>query len=772
MPITKHDPLAQPRSAGPEQRMLDQQRQRFLRHQAAQLEADQQGVGWGRAWSAQTGMTLTQSLVNSATRRLVTEGDEEGFNPFTYIKERPELRDDPAIRMMVEMGQFDRSTSEDEFWFDHHTGQQYLDDADALERTSWSQYLATLSGTMYPEVAGGFLVGLGPSFAGARTLGAGVSATSRIANPAVRLTALTTATGATGLTLEEMQNQMTPVSDTPGPVNEAMAFTLPALLVAGIGLLASPAVLGRGQKLVSTRKVRRLRKDMDRLFTEPTIRPARVERGGATRPGGPDVAMGATQAAPDPAPQRLDLESMDEVYQQSRWKVERELERDPVDDTIVSIISRRGDENEALLNQLRQKYDEAGKTLHVVDHPDQPFYDLAVDAKAIMDDVGMSMAADAGDLDAGALDAAVMSVTTRYAKLQERVLPGGVTPAGRLADNTIGRIQDANRLLNGSAQTVTRAQARNWRTNESSESAESILGVYEGWRDNTAVSNRHFFRQGKREGMTYNGQPVKRLSQFNEAVSDLMRRENARARGWDVPDPDDVSPSVRQAAKTSRAFYLNMRDELEKAGLLDVGPRALRRAEQDVDSLRTKLDQAKEGLALARSQRQADLFNQDRFTQADVQARLDHEIGSMPTAIEQADTVLESLANDPDAASNLPSQFAILPDDLDALSPAQRARVAQRVPVTEDAYGVREALGDRLYEQAIAEVLGGQSGRRRNLVDGLLASPEGADPERVLDAWLFKAQQGMDPDEVRAERAIIDPAELPENTTVRVFGED
>jgi len=82
--------------------------------------------------------------------------------------------------------------------------------------------------------------------------------------------------------------------------------------------------------------------------------------------------------------------------------------------------------------------------------------------------------------------------------------------------------------------------------------------------------------------------------------------------------------------------------------------------------------------------------------------------------------------------------FAIEPDEYEGLSPQEKRQFSQRANVTEEAQPLREFLGDALYEAAKDEAIHGKAGRRRKLIADLLESPEHANPNLVMAAFLHQ----------------------------------
>ncbi len=516
----------------------------------------------GQTWRAAVGTTIVQDVIDMAVRPRF-EREDDFFLPDFFDANR-HLRDDPLVQTLRDLGQFDGVWSEGDFHFELARGRRYLEDLDTLSRASLRNKALAIGGTLIGDPTN--LLPFGAAFKLAKsgtTLG--------------RAAQFAAIAGTISVGFEELQNTLNPASDERGPINELATFGIGASLGAGVGFLTSPAVLNSLSGHIPTRKVRQMQRDWERLATEPVVR--------KFDPANPAV---------DPI--RLSL--ADEVAR-GKASIQAALADDPVDNRVVSAIHVEGDESATLIQQLRTKYQEAGKALHVIEHPDQPFANLLDDVRTIIDHSDAQAAATSAELGGNWIDRAFGAVTSRYA-----ALAAVVTPQGRLARTTLGRLHDVNRTLSGSARTVTKASADNAFGFASGTAAESVAHIYDAAKEAAVIGLRREYRALRStQNPTYNGQPIAHrfdYHTFRNAAYDLMRREHAKSRGFDVEIPTDVPQAVRDGAERVRGYFARMRDEAEGVNLLHVGPRALAVAKREVDSLTTrvaKLQRALDGAA-------------------------------------------------------------------------------------------------------------------------------------------------------------------------------
>lgn len=490
----------------------------------------------GETWRAQVGTTLVQGVMDAGAK-LISVGtlDDGKFNPYTYIKNNPTLANDPSVRLLVQRGQFDGSMSEEGFWFDMAQGRRFLDDSDTLNRAGTRNTILTAAGMMLGDPTNLIPIGLGSKFVREGT------ALARAAKAA-------TVAGGAAVVFEKLRNGLIPVSNEPGFSNEIMAGLSTGGLAAGLTLLTSPAVVGPATRFLATRKLAQMRRDLERMTTEPMVRP---------------IDPSTVQTAEDLAKVPLNTE-----IERGREFLKSALTDDPVDNRVVSALFRPGDEGAALVDALRLKYAEAGKSLHVVPHPDQWYYDLTAEVRAILDHPAMNADATAADLGGSGLDQAVSELTRRYANLQ-----ASVTPGGRVATTTLGRIADVYRTLSGSAQTVSRGSALDPFEYNAGPAAENIKGVYAGSKDRAILDLRRFYADARQSDrpLTYNGASIPGrfgYRRFMEAVHDFSRRENAVAQGFQNSLPADVHPAIREGAARVRAYFKDIGREAQRAGLL------------------------------------------------------------------------------------------------------------------------------------------------------------------------------------------------------------
>ena len=537
----------------------------------------------GEAWRARAGGTLAQAVLDEAFRPAAPT--DLGFNPYRHIAETPALANDPTIQALVDRGQFDDSDSLSDFEYDLATGRRYLDDLQTVGRAGAAKGALTAAGAMIGDPVN--LIPLGPALKAAQ---AGTTLARVVKSAAIM--------GGANLAIEKAQNALQPASNEPGLSNEALAAVSGAAFGAGLGFIASPAFKGTVGGWLQTRKMAQLRGDLERVLAEPVVPPI------------------------DPATVRTSADlanvTLGQEIASGRAFLERVLAEDPVPNRVVAALHRPGDENASLVDALRKKYADAGVPLHVADHPGQPFYDLTSEVRSILDHPNINVPAAPADF-AGysALDSAASALTTRYANFV-----ASATPGGRLAESLLGRMQDVYRTLSGSATTVTRGAALDPLGAESPVAAENLKAVLEAGKESTVVGLRRLYTGARKSGtaMVYDGRAIPArfgYGDFNKAVSDVLRRENAAAAGWPVTMPKDVPAPVRAGADLVRSYFTRMGEEAKRVGLLPAtaDPSKYLPRVYDIPQLLARPDDFK--ARLARGFEQSSLRDGDRIITPD-----------------------------------------------------------------------------------------------------------------------------------------------------------
>ena len=233
------------------------------------------------------------------------------------------------------------------------------------------------------------------------------------------------------------------------------------------------------------------------------------------------------------------------------------------------------------LEQLQEKADNEGWTLQVLRHPDQDVMDTYDLGQDIMNSPAMNRIASKKQLEAGPLDRGISAVSSTYAKVQSVVTPGA-----RTANRQLTIVEDMYRTLSGSAHTVTQASVVNPLNRQVGVTAEGYASQLHKQSEQLTANLIRIHRQARRDakgtGINYDGGFVpasltKGQVQFEEAVSDYIRRKHASEMGYDVEVPTDVHPSIKEAATESERYFTMMGDELVKSGILDADNRLLGR---------------------------------------------------------------------------------------------------------------------------------------------------------------------------------------------------
>lgn len=279
---------------------------------------------------------------------------------------------------------------------------------------------------------------------------------------------------------------------------------------------------------------------------------------------GPQFAMGAASAS-----ELRPKLTLDQEYAVGVDFLKQALNETPAPNRPIAVLHRDGDEASVLLKQLRQKYDKAKERLHVIDHPAQAEYDLLKDATDLLAAAGEMSEATAADLESGYATTAANAVARQYARTQ-----GAVTPLGRVANSTVGRLHNILRTLSSSMQTVTRGSAKDPWGFTSGTSAEAIKGVLEGAKDIAVIGMRRAYRLASQNGesrIDFAGLTFRARGDYGgfvKAVSEFYRLNHAAELGYTVPKTDGAHPAIVEGAEQARRYLSMMRARGEEVGLL------------------------------------------------------------------------------------------------------------------------------------------------------------------------------------------------------------
>ena len=551
MPITSIAPNKTRQFAGPMDLLQQHAMEVALFGDPFERYAEPNNSSWLATWKGMARMGNIHGITSRVVRSFTAEPRvDPDFNPYQYIKDHPELEDDWQIQFMVERGQFDNAFNIEQFDYEVAIGRQYLDDIDTFDKATstqaWAVGVPQFFGDPTLLIPGTALAKLGLAAKGGTTL-----------TKALKMAAVASAMG---LAYEKTRNTLLPVTDTPGLSNELLVMGISAAIGSSLSLLTTSAGKGRMAlpKRISTRKARQMSDDFQTMVQERSVR--HVEDG--TPPTDPN----------------LQLVTMSEEFTFGTGRLNKMLKEEVGGDRTIAVLFREGDANWKLIQKLKKRYKKAGKTLIV----DEGFADLTnfrilKDAEDLLNNPGLNREATIAELSGTRLNEAVSFMTRNYANVQ-----AVFTTGGRLAQATMARIQDVYRTLSGSAQTVTAGQAQG---RAGGASAENLKAILTKRNDETNIAVRRIYKtnkapQGDEGRVTYQGKQVNTLAEFHEAIADLMRRQNAQHRGFQVDIEENIHPAIKQATVLQRDFYWMYANELEKAKLLAVGPRALQQAEK------------------------------------------------------------------------------------------------------------------------------------------------------------------------------------------------
>lgn len=749
MTLITHDPTARERFPSAIDRMVTNQQAIIATGDPIARSNDPDPLTWRESWRVGVGLSMRQAVVNFFNRPSASlQTVDWEFDPYEYIRKHDKLKNDPDVQFMLDRGQFDSSMNLEQFLFDYHAGKAYMKDLKDVQRRTYLQFaaftLAEIGGDPANLIPGAI------ALKGAKS----ASTAAHVAKTAATFAAF-------GVGAEKAYNALQPISDDPGLTNELIAGGFSAALGAIIGTATSPATKGAASRYLSSRKVRQLRRATDRMLNEKVVQ---NDTG--------DFSL-TIQEALDQGKDEL-LTALNEPV--------------PTEGRTITALHVDGDENHGLIQQLRQKYADADAPLRIVDHPEQEFYTTLKIAQDVLGQVSGNIDATAADLDYGMLSAATTAASKRYTKLMQDVGGMGITPGARLANNTIGRITDVYRTLSGSAQTVTRNNARGI---ASGPAAESIRGLVERSADEANIAVRRTFKAAKRKGtIVYDGTDISSgisgLKRFREAVTDYRRRLHAQHRGYDVPMPDDVPDSVKEASDhLTRMLRATARD-LEEEGMMEIGPRALAdanhqvtRVQRDVYNIESAIDRAQQQAG------EADLVPVD-YTINSVRQRLNQEAQAggdlltlMQQQIDQYQAANPNINLEDDLVQGT-SGFPISDERWADIDPNVRRRMNSNpdgfVPYAseERASELQEILGP-LYDQ-IEDYLysyGQGADPTSTYARQMLYRADGAaDPAVVFDAWFYDAWQNVSNDVKRRGRVMVNAADMPNNRVFRILDQE
>lgn len=511
-----------------------------------------------RTWVARSQNSFVQDLFdNFATDR---GPSDPSFNPYTFIRESPELDQDWRVKAMVDMRQFDGSQSEEQFWRDHERGERYLDNLGVLHRTSnWSAF------TTFVGAALGDPLNVVPLGFGAKVMNQG-----RLASQMAKVAGLA---AVTNVGIEELSNTLNPMTEAPGISNELTAALLGSAIAGGSKFVLS----GVGRALTEADRMMMGRRAQAMVREAVGAASAEEFRSGTRSP------LAGTPFEPDEL-FRHDMAA-------AKAELEAMLRETPADHATVRALHRPGDEVAVLLGQLKARYAEAGKTLTVLEHDNQQLLDLFETAKAIGSEVNNLAAASASDLGQGA-SSVVGAPIAALERLQRFATPGGRLHTIAQGD---ARLAAAVRTLSGSEQTVTKASAADPVGHRAPVSAESLKDLFAGYVTTARaelVDSWRDARTAKEALIDVDGAPIRSRREFMRAVGRLAAAEEDAANLPWIPTPANIHPSLRKGLDALRRYTRLMGDEAEAAGLPGSGRAALGDAERAVADLRTALANA------------------------------------------------------------------------------------------------------------------------------------------------------------------------------------
>jgi len=488
-----------------------------------------------------------------------------------YIKQKyPEWREDTAqgsmIRQMIIQGWFDDARNPGMADFAYIEGQKSNYDIAQAANMSGMQHAAGFVTQMVGDPAN-LIAGAGLARLGYKGI------TGVITNPYGKIAAGTAVGAGSNVAFEQYLNWANPATEVQGSENEVYAAVFGAafgMSLTGVGVAAR----GRGgtavRDAISTRSLdlknyvqrnsamRRIAK-ADEALTNGEI----VHR--VTPEGVDEGALYTVQGAFDEG--LRDLKALNDGPIQERATITTLRPRDPkhpINLEIEALGKRSADE---------------GWDLQILEHPDQLAYEAMADLEDIAKSPSWNAIATRKDIDQGAFDAVVGSVTSAYTRMQAFVNPGS-----RSVYNTLGIVQDLYRTLSGSAHSITQFAAHQPLFKKTGVTAEGktqhlrqithqvVNRLHRHYKDAIAADGRSGINF---DGVKHDLPAIGGRQKFETLAVQHLRRKHAQKMGYQADVTTDVHPSIVAAADEMESYFARMGDELVDAGMLPADNRLL-----------------------------------------------------------------------------------------------------------------------------------------------------------------------------------------------------
>lgn len=530
------------------------------------------GVFDAQFWKTQSRfstMSGSWRLVRDMTTDTTWAPEWQGGNE--YIKQKyPEWQEDTAqgsmIRRMIIQGWFDDSRNPEMADFAYIEGQKSNYDIDQAARMSGMTHAAGFVTQMVGDPAN-LIAGAGLARLGYKGI------TGLVTNPYGKIAAGTAMGAGSNVAFEQYLNWANPATEVQGSTNEVFAAVFGSAF--GMGLTGvGVAARGRGgtavRDAISTRSLdlknyvqrnsamRRIAK-ADEALTNGEI----IHR--VTPEGVDEGALYTVQGAFDEG--LRDLKALNAGPIQERASIMTLRPRDPkhpINLEIESLSKRSADE---------------GWDFQILDHPEQLAYEAMADLEDIAKSPSWNAIATRKDIDQGAFDAVVGSVTSAYTRMQAFVNPGS-----RSVYNTLGIVQDLYRTLSGSAHTITQFAAHQPLFKKTGVTAEGktqhlrqmthqvVNRLHRHYKDAIAADGRSGINF---DGVKHDLPAIGGRQKFETLAVQHLRRKHAQKMGYQADVTTDVHPSIVAAADEMESYFARMGDELVDAGMLPADNRLL-----------------------------------------------------------------------------------------------------------------------------------------------------------------------------------------------------
>jgi len=526
-----------------------------------------QTASWKEYIYAKTHQTVG-TLGDPVARWIYGGEPDPNFDPGKYIRSNPGLDQDPIVWWLYNRGQFDDAVNETDFQILLDQGRQYVDDISVMARGSSMQKIAGMGLDLLDPV---FLVSLAAT--------AGVASLARATSTAAKAVRAAVVGAASYELSHKIRAGMTPASDEPGAADDLAGMAATAALFAGTYVLGWG--IGRIRDAIpNARRMQQIRAALEEFKNTKLVRDVKEL---------PNV---------DPL-KDMDL-SINEILNVSKKQITDLLEN-PVDNARISPLfdpAFGGDENYRLLKQLKEKYRQEGKKLHVVPRPDPEvkFYRMVryfekIGSVEIPDYIKEATAEDFPYYNV--IDKLFVNTATLINK------PAGMAMVSRVKNLPLRRLREALATVADSLRPITVDSARNPFEATHGPTVEGIFdhqrliaGDVQARLKKVAKGYKRWLRRADRV-QEFAGVRLQSWKDLLEAAGNWLRLKEAELKGYDVTAPTPIPEPITAILDELRAYMNKQLLNMESAGLMKIGPRALKEIKGKIKYQQRKLRELK-----------------------------------------------------------------------------------------------------------------------------------------------------------------------------------